>query len=96
MDHASAGTACEACMLNLPHCIKPLKLLRDEHSIFTDQLAVKVNFAAAVVWALDLDEVPVDGAAVFVVGFLVGLAEGHVEAAGDFFVEEDVARGVGG
>lgn len=67
---------------------------RGEEAVFSDEFAVEVDFAAAVVFALDGDHVPVDLGAVGVVGFFVGLAGGEVEGAGDFFVEEDVAHGV--
>src|SRR4051794_22588266 len=58
-----------------------------EQPILADELSVEADFAAAVVGALDADHVPVNLALVAIVGFLVGLSGGEVEAAGDFFVE---------
>lgn len=67
----------------------------DEETIFADELAIEVDFAAAVFGALDGDEVPVDLGAVAVVGLVgVGLARGEVEATRDFLVEEDIAHGL--
>jgi len=51
-----------------------------------------VHGAAAVVFALDVDEVPVDLRAVAILGLLVALAGGEVEGAVDLFVEKDVAH----
>ncbi len=75
--------------------VEEFEFREDEFTVLADDAAVEFDFAAAVVRALDADEVPVDLAAVAVVGFaLVGLAGGEVEAAGDFLVEEDIAHGV--
>ena len=70
--------------------VEPVQLFRHEQAVFTDKLIVKADLAAAVFRALDADHVPVDLAAVAVVGFLVGLARREMEGAGDLLVEEDV------
>ena len=63
---------------------------RQKFAVAANEFAVEVDLAAAVVRALDVDHVPMDLAAVAVVGLLVGLAGRKVERARDFFVEEDV------
>src|SRR5688572_15844060 len=70
--------------------IQPAQLRRRENAVFADELVIEVDLAAAVVFSLNADHVPVHLAAVAVVGFVVRLAGREVEAAGDLFVEEDV------
>ena len=73
--------------------IQRLQFRGKELAVFADQFAVEVDFAAAVVGALDIDEVPVDLAHVAVVGAaFVSLAGGKVEAAGDLFIEQYIAH----
>ena len=59
-------------------------------SAVAHELAVEPDFAAAVVFALDQHQVPVDATAVAVVGFVVRLAGREVKAAADLFVEQRV------
>src|SRR5688500_10159071 len=66
----------------------------DEAAVLADEAVVEVDFAAADFGGLHEDDVPVDGGVVAVVGFLVGLAGGEVDGAGDLFVEENVLHGL--
>lgn len=72
--------------------VQDLQSLGHKLSILPNRLSVKVNFAAAVIGTLNIDEVPVHGTAVAVVGDFVGLPGGEMETAGDFFVEKDVTH----
>ena len=74
--------------------IELLKVLGNEPAVDADGLAVEKDGAAAVLGALNLHEVPVDLRAIAVVGLVVGVAGGQMEAAGDLLVEEDVAHWV--
>ena len=64
--------------------------LGNELTVLADQLAVEIDLTATVVGSLDVDEIPVNGAAVPVVRDLVGLSRGEVEATGNLLVEEDI------
>src|SRR4051795_8868607 len=46
----------------------------DELAIFPNQFAVEINFAAAVIRPLNANHVPMDLAAISVIGVVVGLA----------------------
>src|SRR5438034_9771859 len=72
--------------------IERLQILRQENSVFADQLAVEPHLAAAPVFALDKHHVPVYGAAIAVVALLIRLPGREVQRAGDFFVEQNVAH----
>src|SRR5204863_6485400 len=54
--------------------------------------SVEVNFAAAVILALDADHVPMDLTAVAVVRFFVSLARSEMKRTGDLLVEKNVAH----
>lgn len=56
--------------------VEALQVAGDEPPVLANQLTVEVDLAAAVVLALDEDQVPVDAAAVAVVGDVVGVAGG--------------------
>src|SRR6476659_7471124 len=70
--------------------IERRQLRQDEQPILANQLVVEPDLSAAPVLALDVDHVPVDLALVAVAVGFVRLPGREVEAAGDFFVEEDV------
>ena len=75
-----------------PAAIERSQLRRQEFAITPNEFAVEVNFAAAVVGSLDIDHVPMDLAAVSVIGLFVRLAGRKMERARDLFVEENVAH----
>src|SRR5258707_736457 len=68
---------------------KSVNELDGEFAVFVEQFAI--NMDGAVV-AHVADHVPMDSAAVFAAGFGVAHANGHVNCAADFFIEENVAR----
>jgi hypothetical protein len=59
--------------------IERLKFLGDEEPVPPDKLLVEIDFAAAVVRPLDADEIPVDLAAIAVIGSFIGLSRGEVK-----------------
>src|SRR5947207_12262731 len=73
-----------------PFRIQPRQFGKCEQPVFADELAIELDLAAPEVGALDADHVPMDLAAVAIVGFVVGLAGRQVKAAGDLFVEKNV------
>src|SRR5258707_12995410 len=70
--------------------VEPGQLFAHEQAIFTDELIIKIDFAAAVFGTLNRDEVPVNLASVAVVGFLVGLAGRKMKGSGDLLVKKNV------
>ena len=83
---APARTRAPASKVTLP-AAPPLAR---EMKRYEDEDVVEVDLAAAVGGVLHHDHVPVDLAAVAVVGLLVRLTGRQVEAAGDLLVEQDV------
>ena len=67
--------------------VERLQILRDEEAIFTNQLSVEPDFAAAIVGPLNQNEVPVNSTAIAVVGFFVSIARREVKRATDLFIE---------
>src|SRR5258708_39194382 len=68
----------------------PSQLFAHEQAIFTDELIIKIDFAAAVFGTLNRNEVPVDLTSVAVVGFLVRLAWRKMKGTGDLLVKKNV------
>lgn len=62
-------------------------------SVLTHQKVVKPNFASAVLRSLNVDQIPMNGRGVDFRGLggaFAAAAWGEVDAAGDFFIEENV------
>ena len=74
--------------------VESLEVGGDEPTIFANEFSVEPNFSATVIGALNENEVPMDTAAVAVVGFVVGISGSEVERAADFFIEEGIEHGV--
>ena len=74
--------------------IQGLEGFGNEPAILADEFSVEVDGPAAVIFALDADEIPVDLGAVAVFGLFVALAWGEVERAVDFLIEENIAHRV--
>lgn len=74
--------------------IQGLEGFGNEPAILADEFSVEVDGPAAVIFALDVDEIPVDLGAVAVFGLFVALAWGEVERAVDFLIEENIAHRV--
>jgi hypothetical protein len=64
-------------------------LFEHEPAVFVEQLTVHKNFG---VGAHITDEVPVDGALVFLARFGISRAKCHVERTTDLFIEQDLSR----
>lgn len=60
--------------------VQPREIRRHEHSVLSDHLAVEADGAAAVVGALDADEVPVDLAVVAVADRSFGPLHGKCQS----------------
>ena len=69
-----------------------MKFLWNKEAIFADELLVKVDLAPAIVRSLDADHIPMDLAAVAVIGPFVSLSGREMKGTGDLFVEENVAH----
>ncbi len=67
-----------------------MERLRNENAVFADQLSIKMDGAAAPVWALNVHEIPVHLGVVPVFSAFVALPRGEVEGAADFFVKQDI------
>src|ERR1700756_2143169 len=72
--------------------VEPGQPFAHEQAIFTDELIIKIDFAAAVFGALNRNEVPVDLTSVAVVGFLVRLARRKMKGTGDLLVKKNVSH----
>ena len=72
--------------------IERLEFLWDEEAILPDEFLVEIDFAAPVVRPLDTDEIPVDLAAVAIIGPFVGLAGREMKRTRNLLVEENVAH----
>ena len=59
-------------------------------AIFADQFSVEVNLAAAVIGSLDANHIPMNLAAVPVVGLFIRLTRREMERARNLFIEENV------
>jgi hypothetical protein len=54
-------------------------LFRQKLAVPPDQVAVEIDFATAVIAPLDADQIPVNLAAVSVIGFFISLTRGEME-----------------
>lgn len=72
-----------------------MQVVGDEEAVFANEGVVEIDFAAAVFWGLDEDEVPVDGGVVAVWCVFIAATRREVDAAADFFVEENVFHRLG-
>ena len=59
--------------------IKALEIFGQEDAVFADEFAIEPDFAAAPLFALNQHHVPMHGAAVAVVAFLIGLARREMQ-----------------
>ena len=88
---SSAPSATEVALQAI---VETLQVVGHEVTILSDQLVVEPDFTAAVVWPLNKDEIPMNAAAVSVVGLFVGLARSEVKRSTDLFVEQSIEHGM--
>ena len=75
--------------------IERKQILGHEQAVSANQLAVEIHLPAAVFGRLDAYQVPMDGAVVAIGAFVVAVAGGQVETAGDLFVKQGIPDGTG-
>src|SRR5207302_3741866 len=64
----------------------------NEFAILANEFAIKIDLAAAIFPALNVDHVPMHLAAVPIVGRLIGLAGSKMKRPRNLFVEQNIAH----
>ena len=68
------------------------QLIRQKFAISSNEFAVEINLAAAIIRSLDVDHVPMDLAAVAIISFFISLARSEMKRARDFLVKQNITH----
>src|SRR2546423_7184297 len=68
------------------------QLFRQKFAISSNEFAIEINLAAAIIRSLDADHVPMDLAAVAIISFFISLARSEMKRGRDFLVKQDIAH----